>query len=455
MNERFELEDRILKMVSGQYEGIYQIDVEKNRVFLVDFSNQELGETKSIRLDNWIQEMVDNCHCEDRDSLLELISQAAISSYSNSGIKKVSRDIRFIVSRKYEWIHMTLMYDSHSRQITVTMRNVSHRFRYDEIIKKKNVELKKLLQTTEQYKNALMSESIVIYQVDFTRDVIENDMFQKKKNQLYNVLDTVGINTPCSYNEYCTRWRNRVSEDTIDTYKAFADSKKIIAAYNKGKTLLTQDYRTLDSQNEEMWIDKTIYLTKDNITGNIIGIVSLKNVTERYRQEYLRQSLEKQASMDLLTGLYNHVTGELLIKSKIDKSAYKYSAFIIFDIDKFKSVNDEHGHYFGDCVLQQVAKKLKECIREDYDIAIRYGGDEFVVYVEYKEGDNIEDIVSRIFKNVNCVYKNYNISVSMGISLSEDSNDYYYDMYKNADKALYEAKNSGRGCYKFYKDIIA
>lgn len=125
----------------------------------------------------------------------------------------------------------------------------------------------------------------------------------------------------------------------------------------------------LDSTGEEMWINKTIYLTKDNIQGDIIGIVSLRNVTDRYRQDYLRESLEKQASLDLLTGLYNHVTGEVLIKSKINNEKYVDAAFIIFDIDSFKKINDTHGHYFGDCVLQKVSDCLKGCIREDQDIA--------------------------------------------------------------------------------------
>ena len=129
--------------------------------------------------------------------------------------------------------------------------------------------------------------------------------------------------------------------------------------------------------------------------------------------------------------------------------------FIIFDIDKFKSANDTYGHYFGDCVLQQVAARLKECIREDHDIAIRYGGDEFVVYVQYKQEDNILDIVDRIFNKVSCVYDGYQVSISMGISLSSDGDMHYYDMYKNADKALYEAKRGGRCQYRFYRDCKA
>ena len=98
----------------------------------------------------------------------------------------------------------------------------------------------------------------------------------------------------------------------------------------------------------------------------------------------------------------------------MDSEAYLDSAFIIFDIDKFKSANDTYGHYFGDCVLQQVAARLKECIRELVQV-----------------------------------------SISMGISLSSDGDMHYYDMYKNADKALYEAKRGGRCQYRFYRDCKA
>ena len=214
---------------------------------------------------------------------------------------------------------------------------------------------------------------------------------------------------------------------------------------------MRQDYRTLDSTGEEMWINKTIYLTKDNIQGDIIGIVSLRNVTDRYRQDYLRESLEKQASLDLLTGLYNHVTGELLIKSKIDNEKYVDAAFIIFDIDSFKKINDTHGHYFGDCVLQKVSDCLKGCIREEQDIAARYGGDEFVVFMTYKQEDDIKDIVERIFDSVSCQYEGLVISVSMGICLSSACDGGYYDLYKKADKSLYAAKAGGKGQYVYYE----
>lgn len=454
MNKCMELEDRILRNLLTQYVGIFQINISEGVVLCLSDGERVVDTSKTISFETWLNGTIDICHCDDRISILNLISYDALKQFDSSHEVKQCKDIRLMVNGEYRWILITLMHDTDDAvckgQITVTYRDVSHRYKYYDIIEKKNLELKKLLQTAEQYKAALMSEAIVLYQVNFSKDIIENDIIQRKKNSALKVLNAVGINTPCSYDEYCRRWHKRVSDDTINNYMLLETSAKMIDEYNKGKTLLTQDYRTLDTQNEEMWVSKTVYLAKDNITGDIIGIVSLRNVSERYHQEFLRESLAKQASLDLLTGLYNHVTGELLIKNKIDDGIYSDSAFIIFDIDKFKLVNDTYGHYFGDCVLQCVAARLKESVREDSDIAIRYGGDEFVVYVNYKQEDNIKDIVNRIFNNVSCIYEGYQISISMGISLLSDGNPHYYDMYRNADKALYEAKRSGRGQYRFY-----
>ena len=94
------------------------------------------------------------------------------------------------------------------------------------------------MQTTEQYKDALMSESIVMYQVNFSKDTIENGIYQRKNNKMYSALDTVGISTSSSYDEYCRRWQKRVSKDTIEDYLKLATSKKIIELFNNGLYLL-------------------------------------------------------------------------------------------------------------------------------------------------------------------------------------------------------------------------
>lgn len=456
MGKGYELEKRVLAMISKQFEGIYQINMDDKSATCVYDVKNELGEENVLSLDDWLHMLLDDCYFEDREELEKLLSEDALSQCikgkrESNELHSLRKDIRFRNGEGCKWICITLMAEIECNQITITFRDVTHRYKYDEIIQRKNAELIQLLQTTEQYRDALLTESVVLYQVNFTKDRIESDLFQKNTTEdgVVKVLDTVDIASPGSYNEYCKRWQSRVSEDTIEEYRKFANSAYMVQAFREGHTLLNQDYRTLDSFGVEMWINKTIYLAQDKMNGDIVGIVSLRDVTDRYRQEYLRESLEKQASLDLLTGLYNHVTGEILIKNKIDTEKYMDTAFVIFDIDCFKNVNDTRGHYFGDCVLQKVAQILKSCIREDQDIAARYGGDEFVVFVTYRQEEDIFEIVDRIFRSVSCEYESYAISVSMGICLSGGNHYSYYELYKKADKALYRAKEEGKGRYIF------
>lgn len=455
MGKGYELEKRVLAMISEQYEGIYQLNLADKKVICIYDGRDAWGPDDVLDRDIWRDRLVGLCHPEDKENLQSVLAEDSLFLLGKKEAKtdKISRDFRFMIEQGYRWINLMLVPDPAHGQITVTFRDVTHRYEYDEIIRRKNMELRRMLQTAEQYRDALLTESVVLYQVNFSKNLIENEIFQrdKKTNGMVRVLNTVGIHTPCAYDEYCARWQGRVSKDTLAEYRKFSSASYMVEAYQDGKTLLRQDYRTLDSTGEEMWINKTIYLTKDNIQGDIIGIVSLRNVTDRYRQDYLRESLEKQASLDLLTGLYNHVTGELLIKSKINNEKYVDAAFIIFDIDSFKKINDTHGHYFGDCVLQKVCDCLKGCIREDQDIAARYGGDEFVVFMTYKQEDDIKDIVERIFDSVSCQYEGIAISISMGICLSSACDGGYYDLYKKADKSLYDAKAGGKGCYVYYE----
>ena len=455
MGKGYELEKRVLAMISEQYEGIYQLNLADKKVICIYDGRDAWGPDDVLDRDIWRDRLVGLCHPEDKENLQSVLAEDSLFLLGKKEAKtdKISRDFRFMIEQGYRWINLMLVPDPAHGQITVTFRDVTHRYEYDEIIRRKNMELRRMLQTAEQYRDALLTESVVLYQVNFSKNLIENEIFQrdKKTNGMVRVLNTVGIHTPCAYDEYCARWQGRVSKDTLAEYRKFSSASYMVEAYRDGKTLLRQDYRTLDSTGEEMWINKTIYLTKDNIQGDIIGIVSLRNVTDRYRQDYLRESLEKQASLDLLTGLYNHVTGELLINSKINNEKYVDAAFIIFDIDSFKKINDTHGHYFGDCVLQKVSDCLKGCIREDQDIAARYGGDEFVVFMTYKQEDDIKDIVERIFDSVSCQYEGIAISISMGICLSSACDGGYYDLYKKADKSLYDAKAGGKGCYVYYE----
>ena len=159
-------------------------------------------------------------------------------------------------------------------------------------------------------------------------------------------------------------------------------------------------------------------------------------------------ALERMASHDTLTGLLNHASAKKRIIQRMEELPQGHYALAIFDLDHFKSANDNYGHIFGDHVLKFLAGRLCESIR-GADIAARVGGDEFLIFMEYR--GEFDHIISRIFNSLSSgTYENFPISISMGIARTEDVGTDYETLFHAADQALYTVKRSGRGRYSFY-----
>lgn len=163
------------------------------------------------------------------------------------------------------------------------------------------------------------------------------------------------------------------------------------------------------------------------------------------------QDLEHKASYDALTGLLNHANARRKIEEQMKSHPERNYALAIFDLDHFKNANDNYGHIFGDQVLKRVAEKLSRSIREN-DIAARVGGDEFLIFMEYRE--NLPAIIHRIFSTLMGEYENFPISISMGVTRTEVVGMDYDVLFHSADQALYAVKRSGRGRYEFFDDSM-
>ncbi len=172
----------------------------------------------------------------------------------------------------------------------------------------------------------------------------------------------------------------------------------------------------------------------------------LLEVTKKYdefieaQEERLKETFEK-ATKDGLTGIYNRIYFEDIVNRKILKAKRdKSSFFIVFiDLDNFKYVNDNYGHEAGDKLLKEVVKIIKDNIRE-YDILARYGGDEFVLFIEDISEKEVKQILKRIVFLVEEKFKTFNNSLSFGISKFLDDGDNLKTLLKVADKRMYEQK---------------
>lgn len=162
-----------------------------------------------------------------------------------------------------------------------------------------------------------------------------------------------------------------------------------------------------------------------------------------------RLHLKNKAERDELTGLLNRTAFNDLVD--FYKNATEELAFLIIDVDNFKTVNDTYGHEIGDLALKKVATLLGECFRSN-DFPIRYGGDEFVVIMtELTHGQR--GVIERKLRYINETLQREDsedmpkLSVSVGVAFS--SNGFGEDLFKKADEALYVTKQNGRCGYTF------
>ncbi len=167
-----------------------------------------------------------------------------------------------------------------------------------------------------------------------------------------------------------------------------------------------------------------------------------------------QKSLFQLSQTDQLTNCYNKVTAENLIKEAIATSRDGSHVMFIIDIDNFKAVNDNLGHHYGDMVLSGIAADLHAQFRT-VDIIGRIGGDEFIVFVKNMRDLKIIEArakgIARAFKNTySGEHGEYKVSGSIGIALYNKDGDNFEDLYKAADKALFQSKLAGKDRYTFY-----
>jgi diguanylate cyclase (GGDEF)-like protein len=174
----------------------------------------------------------------------------------------------------------------------------------------------------------------------------------------------------------------------------------------------------------------------------------------------LLQALEDTSLKDGLTGMYNRRYYDTYIKNMVSLAKRQGTklGLVMVDIDHFKAVNDEYGHDIGDKVLVETANIIQSNVRET-DIPVRFGGEEFVVIlvdVESAEAVHIiaEKLRNKIAENEIEVYAGSTIkkTASFGFAIFPDDSSNLTTVLKNADIALYEAKNTGRNQVIQYKE---
>lgn len=178
-----------------------------------------------------------------------------------------------------------------------------------------------------------------------------------------------------------------------------------------------------------------------------------EDITERRRAE---AKLNHMARHDALTDLPNRVfLNEQMERILAEPRNTQSFAVMCLDLDGFKGINDTFGHAIGDCLLKEVAARLRQCVSEK-DVVARLGGDEFaIVQTGVKEPKDTQILASHVLKSISAPYeldgKRAIVGTSIGIAISPHDGEDPGTLLKHADLALYGSKTKGRGCYRYFE----
>ncbi len=240
-----------------------------------------------------------------------------------------------------------------------------------------------------------------------------------------------------------------IHEDDIPT---FTEALNIV---QKRGTVQDVSVRLKKTSGEYIWCKISVVFIRNKKGAIIKALGFIENIQSIVEET---EELKKTAELDLLTGLYNKMTTERLIKNRIKDSPEEVNALFIIDFDNFKTLNDKFGHTVGDEALKELSQKIKMLFRQS-DIVGRVGGDEFfVLLLNYGTLSLVlkkaQSLCSDLRKTYELNGAKVEITFSVGISLYPNHGVNCEELYRAADEALYKVKEAGKSGYCVYSDEV-
>ena len=215
--------------------------------------------------------------------------------------------------------------------------------------------------------------------------------------------------------------------------------------------------RYVRKDGSPVWVGLTIAAKRDRDGSQIADISIVEDISARKRAE---ERVHYLATHDGLTGLPNRTMFGELLKLGIEtvKRYDRHLAVLFIDLDRFKIINDSLGHEAGDVLLREIARRLRQCLRLE-DVVARLGGDEFVILIQDIADESqvvavARSIISTVMKPVVIRGQECRVTASVGICIHPVEGQDAQDVMKNADMAMYLAKEEGKNNFQFYTPSV-
>jgi diguanylate cyclase (GGDEF)-like protein/PAS domain S-box-containing protein len=286
------------------------------------------------------------------------------------------------------------------------------------------------------------------------RESQKNEMLLRMASDGVHILDKDGrlalmSDSFCRMLGYTSREMHGMHVSQWDAQGPEDDLRERVA----NMPLQTLTFETRHRRKDGSEIDVEVVARTITLDGETLLYCSSRDITERKMTE---KSIIRHANYDSLTKLPNRSLFRDRLEQEVKKSHRSGwpMALMLLDLDRFKEVNDTLGHDKGDMLLVEAARRIGECIRET-DTVARLGGDEFTVILsELDDTKDVDLVVRKIIKRLAAPFQlgpdQVFVSASVGITLYPHDTTDIEALLKNADQAMYQAKNQGRNRFCFF-----
>ena len=411
--ERYEL------ATSGSNEGLWDFDIKSGEVFYSNRFKELIGfRDKPIKnhISSWINTIVP----EDRTEVAK-----ALENHINGLTPSFKSEHRVQIGDRIKWVSIrgkaTYSKDKKPSRVVGFLTDITE-------IKEAQIALKN---SEEQFQ--LFMENLPAGA--FIQDENYNYLFSNKY-----LNDFFGVDT--------LKGKNMVEVMSEQDHKNIIDNDKLLS---RG-TFTSEEIISDKSGVKHYFQTHRFVINKNNqkLFGGIYSDISEQKKTET--------KLNILAHYDLLTNLPNRALFQDSLRNAVSKAKRSDNkiALMFLDLDNFKMINDTLGHDYGDLLLIEVANRLKAILRTE-DTVSRLGGDEFTIILEDIQDNAYPSIVAQkiidtLSEPIQLKDEMGYIGASVGIAIFPDDADQIESLIKNADMAMYTAKNSGKNIYKYFTE---
>lgn len=206
------------------------------------------------------------------------------------------------------------------------------------------------------------------------------------------------------------------------------------------------------TKEEKIWAVTLYYVDEKDSIDHISSIYCFFMDISNEKKKDSSHVIEK----DPLTDVLSRAETKKQIQDFIQEHPQGHGCFFMIDTDDFKTINDTKGHIVGDLVLTEMAKGMKNIMRND-DIVGRIGGDEFIIFMKNARAQDARNKAHDLIEMFQKLFSNekntISVSCSIGVSLYPENGHNFKELYTASDKALYQVKRQGKNNYMFYDEI--